>query len=100
MDTSNITFHKFLETAFDKGKYATDDVIAFLIPLFEEVIGFHESNLVAPFERDDALFITDGRLDIDESFAHPSSEGKAELEKIFASITSKNFEITGKSRLE
>ncbi len=36
-------FKKFLETAFDKGEYATDDVIAFVLPLFEEVVSFHEA---------------------------------------------------------
>ena len=66
MDTKRIYFHQFLETAFENGNYATDDVIAFVIPLFEEVLSFHEISRVGPFEREDALFMTDDRLDIDE----------------------------------
>ena len=68
METQKIYFHRFLETAFDNGNYATDDVIAFVMPLFEEVLSFHEASLVAPFEKEEALFITDNRLDIDEQF--------------------------------
>ena len=38
MESQKIYFHKFLETAFDNGMYATDDVIAFVMQLFEEVL--------------------------------------------------------------
>lgn len=51
--------------------YSTDDTIAFVLPLFKLVLGIHESGLVAPFEREDALFTTDGVLDLDKSLAHP-----------------------------
>ena len=59
------TFRDFMATAFDKGAYATDDLIAFLLPLFREVFGLHEEGLVAPFEREEALFVSRNRLDID-----------------------------------
>jgi hypothetical protein len=67
MENNKIYYTQFLATAFDNGNYATDDVIAFVMPLFEEVLSFHETNLVAPFENDKALFITDNRIDIDEN---------------------------------
>jgi hypothetical protein len=65
MSETRIYFHQFLETAFDNGNYATDDVIAFVLPLFEEVVSFHEISKVAPFNNEQALFITDNRIDID-----------------------------------
>jgi len=100
MDTSKIYFHKFLETAFDQGNYATDDVIAFVIPLFEEVLAFHETTLVAPFEVEDALFITDNRLDIDEGFAKKSSDAAEKVDALFAAFKSAQFDIIGKSKME
>jgi len=100
MDTTIIYFHRFLETAFDQGNYATDDVIAFVVPLFEEVLSFHEAGLVAPFEIEEALFITDKRLDIDEQFAKKGTDASIKLEQLFAGLTSGQFDIVGKSKME
>ena len=64
------TFQQFLLSSFTNGAWATDEIVAFVLPLFEEVLSFHEAEQVAPFENQDTVFITDGRLDIDETFAH------------------------------
>lgn len=95
-----INFKTFLTDAFEKGDYATDDIIAFVIPLFEEVLSFHEVNEVAPFDREDALFITDNRLDIDENYTSKPSYNSAQITALFKSIYSKQFEIVGRERLE
>ncbi len=100
METPKIYFHRFLETAFDQGTYATDDVIAFVMPLFEEVLSLHEAGRVAPFEKEEALFITDNRLDIDEPLAHAPSLSKNRLEELFAAFRSKDFDIIGKTKME
>ena len=100
MSESKIYFNQFLETAFDNGNYATDDVIAFVMPLFEEVLSFHEEDLVAPFEKDAALFITDNRLDIDEDFAAKSSSSPDKIQKLFKLLRSENFDITGREKEE
>ena len=100
METQKIYFHRFLETAFDNGNYATDDVIAFVMPLFEEVLGFHEADLVAPFEKEETLFITDNRLDIDEGFSKKPAYFKSKVEELFAAFKSKNFDIIGKTKIE
>lgn len=101
METPKIYFHTFLKTAFDNGNYTTDDVIAFVMPLFEEVLSFHEANLVAPFEKDEtALFITDNRLDIDEQFAKAGSQSINKVEALFTAFRSKNFDIVGKTKME
>ena len=71
METSHIPFAAFLTTAFDRGDYATDDVIAIVLPLFRQVLAFHEDGLVAPFERPDTLFLADRHLEMEEIFAHP-----------------------------
>jgi len=75
MEFPRISFTAFLRTAFDKGEYSTDDVLAFVLPLFKGVLLLHELGLVAPFERDEALFVTDGLLRIDENLAHAPAPG-------------------------
>lgn len=100
METQRISFQQFLLTAFDNGNYATDDVVAFIMPLFEEVLSFHEANFVAPFEKSEALFITDHHLDIDENFAHAPSFAITKLKKLFGDFQSAHFNIVGKSKLE
>ena len=100
MDNTTIYFHQFLETAFDNGNYATDDVIAFVMPLFEEVLSFHEAGLVGAFENEKALFITDNRLDIDESFSHAPSVANSKIATLFAIFQSTHFDVIGKTKME
>jgi superfamily I DNA and/or RNA helicase/predicted DNA-binding WGR domain protein len=100
MSTERVLFHQFLETAFNNGNYAPDDVIAFVVPLFKEVLSFHEVGQVGPFENDAALFITNNRLDIDENFAHIGSYANEKLKELFVSSQSKQFDITGKTKME
>ena len=100
MSEPKILFKQFLETAFDNGNYATDDVIAFLLPLFEEVLSFHEAGKIAPFEKEEALFITDHRLDIEEQFIKNPSSAPNKLKELFVSSRSKQFDIVGKTKME
>ncbi len=94
------TFRTFLKSAFDKGDYATDDVIAFVLPLFEELLSFHELNQVASFENEDSLFITENRLDIDERLSHNKKENLSKVKNLFKEFRSSNFIITGKEKFE
>lgn len=98
--TNRITFKKFLNDAFDKGQYATDDIVAFVIPLFEEVLSFHEANEVAPFDNEDTVFITDNRLDIDEAFSKKPKSNSKKLTELFKPQQSDHFDIVGKEKLE
>lgn len=100
MLTQTERFRDFLGEAFDNGNYATDDVIAFVLPLFKEVLSFHEANLVGPFEKEEALFITDGRLDIDENFAHPALNNIDKVKELNGKLRSHYFEIVGKEKIE
>lgn len=93
-------FHEFLPSAFSNGNYATDDVIAFLSPLFEEVLGLHEAGLVAPFEYDEALFVRDQYLDIDETLAKKPTKEIDQVDFLFSRIQSQQFDIVGNQRME
>lgn len=80
--SSATTFQQYLQSAFLSGPLSTDEVIEFILPLFEEVKSFHDNNLVASFERPDTVFITNHRLDIDENFAHAPVINTEELQKL------------------
>jgi predicted DNA-binding WGR domain protein/DNA polymerase III delta prime subunit len=94
------SFRQFLKTAFDNGDYATDDVIAFVLPLCKEVISFHEAGLVAPFENEHALFITENRLDIDERAAHKPMNAIGKVVALFERHKSRYFDSAGNAKGE
>src|ERR1700761_4212799 len=71
MERRRIPFARFVSGAFEGADYSTDDTLALLLPLFRKVHQLHETGLVAPFEKEGALFFSDGILDIDETLAHP-----------------------------
>src|ERR1700722_865249 len=73
MEPTRRRFKDFLSTAFEKGDYSTDDIIAFVLPLFKKISGLHEAGLVAPFGNDDALYVIANTAGIDETLAHPPS---------------------------
>jgi hypothetical protein len=68
----NTTFQQYLQSAFTTGPLSTDEVIEFVLPLFEEVLSFHENSQVGSFEKPETIFLTNGRLDIDENYTHAS----------------------------
>ncbi len=96
METTSIPFADFLESAFDKGDYSTDDVIAFVLPLFREVLRCHENGLVSPFEKDSALYVSEGRPHIDETLAHPASDALYRVQALYPKAHNKNFEVVEK----
>lgn len=100
MSTPVQPFRQFLKTAFDHGEYATDDVIAFVLPLCKEVIGFHENGLVAPFENEHTLFITGNRLDIDERAAHKPMKSIGKVFALFERQKANHFEVIGSVKVD
>src|SRR5688572_10250357 len=94
------TIQEFLETAFESGEYSTDDAIAFVLPLFKEVLTFHEEGLVGPFEKSQALFVNNNCLDIDESFAHKKSINLSKIDSLLVEKKSKSFEVVGTYKVD
>src|SRR4051812_46444137 len=88
------TFQQYLPTAFVNGPWATDEVVAFVLPLFEEVLSFHENNQVGPFEKPDTIFISQGRLDIDEQFVHAPAFNHLALQSLLEHEQVEGFSIT------
>ncbi|HWB94295.1 MAG TPA: DUF4011 domain-containing protein, partial [Puia sp.] len=90
---SRTLFKDFLVSSIDMGEYSTDDTIAFVLPLFRTVLGLHETDLVAPLECEDALFVSDGILDIDKTLAHPPVPALYRVQALFPGKKSEGLEI-------
>jgi superfamily I DNA and/or RNA helicase/predicted DNA-binding WGR domain protein len=97
---NKILFKEFIATAFDKGEYATDDVIAFLLPLFKEVLSFHEEGKVAPFEIEETLFINNHFLDIDEKKVQRPLNASHKVMALFEKEKTAHFDIVGQVRID
>jgi superfamily I DNA and/or RNA helicase/predicted DNA-binding WGR domain protein len=97
---NKIYFKQFIETAFESGYYANDDIIAFVLPLFKEVLGFHEEGKVAPFEKEETLFITDNSLDIDENYAHSPVAAQGNIAALFKKEKAAYFDIVGSIKID
>jgi len=94
------TFRQYLPTAFLHGPWATDEVVAFVLPLFEEVLSFHENNQVGPFEKPDTIFVANGRLDIDEQFAHAPARNLPALQPLLEHEQVEGFSVTERLMVE
>ena len=94
--STNTTFQQYLQSAFSTGPLATDEVIEFVLPLFEEILSFHENSQVGSFEKPDTVFLTNGRLDIDENFTHPPATDLTALQKLLEYQQIHGYTITEK----
>lgn len=94
------TFQQYLPTAFINGPWATDEVVAFVLPLFEEVLSFHENGQVGPFEKPGTVFIHNGRLDINEQLAHAPVRNTLALKPLLEHDQAEGFSVTERLAVE
>jgi superfamily I DNA and/or RNA helicase/predicted DNA-binding WGR domain protein len=95
-----INFKQFLQGAFENGEYTNDDVIAFVLPLFKEVLALHEEGCVAPFDQEGALFISNNHLDTDSTKAHNPKDAHSKLQSLFKSRKASYFDIVGSVKVD
>lgn len=91
---TNTTFQQYLQSAFTEGPWSTDEVIEFVLALFEEVQSFHANNQVGSFEKAETVFLTNGKLDIDELFTHPPLINLEAVQKLTAHQQVHGYSIT------
>lgn len=91
---SNTTYQQFLQTAFNSGLWSTDEVADFVLPLFEEILSFHERGMVGSFEKPDTVTITNGVLDIDEEAAHYPLQNISAVKKLLSYQQVAGYNIT------
>ena len=94
------TFQQFIPEAFNNGSWATDEVVAFVLPLFEEVQSFHENGLVGPFQIPEAVFLVNGRLDIDETRTQAPRLNWKALKQVWAGQQVNGFTVTERILVE
>ncbi len=92
--STNTTFQQYLQSAFTAGPLATDEVVEFVLPLFEEILSFHENGQVGSFEKSDTIFLTNGRLDIDENLTHSPILNLPSLQKLLEYQQIHGYSIT------
>lgn len=97
---TNTTFQQYLQSAFTTGPWATDEAIEFVLPLFEEVLSFHENSQVGSFEKSDTIFLTNGRLDIDENFTHAPISNLSPIQKLLEYQQIHGYTITERVLLD
>lgn len=91
---SQITYQQYLLTHKHDYYPATEDIIAFILPLFEEVLSFHLEGKVAPFENSSNILIHEDSLDIAEQFSHAPKTNLSKLKNIIGDKTITGFRIT------
>ncbi|RYY55081.1 MAG: DUF4011 domain-containing protein [Chitinophagaceae bacterium] len=92
--SSQTSFQQYLQSAFTSGPWSTDEVIEFVLPLFEEVLDFHENNQVGSFERTDSIIVSNGRLDIDELHTHDAIHNLKALRPILEYQVIGGYQVT------
>src|SRR5687768_7314006 len=75
-------FRAFLKQAADAGGFGTDDVLAAVLPLFEQVAGAHETQRVAPLDGIGDLRVTDTRLTLDPAAFRAPRKNLARVEAL------------------
>ncbi|PQJ11823.1 DNA helicase [Flavipsychrobacter stenotrophus] len=98
--TPTTTFQQYVQSAFTEELWSTDDVVQFVLPLFEEVLSFHENNQVGSFGNSDTVFLTNGRLDIDENYTHAPVTNVPALQDLLNTGQIGGFSISGRLRLD
>lgn len=94
------TFQQHLHTAFIHGPWANEEILGFVLPLFEEVLSFHEAGQVGSFDIPDTVFLTNGRLDIDEQHTHAPLLNEPAIQKLLQQERINGFTITEKWQIE
>ncbi|HKS38503.1 MAG TPA: AAA domain-containing protein [Verrucomicrobiae bacterium] len=96
--TTDLPFLTFLRSGLDRGGFETDDVLAAVLPLMEQVVGAHEETRVAPLQGIERVFVNaQGQLAIDATRLQSVRKNPAGVEKIQAPV-SLAMEVMAESR--
>src|SRR5688572_27087709 len=100
MNMSTTTFEQFLQSGFARGIWSTDEVVEFVLPLFEEVLSFHEKGQIGSFEKSSTIFLTNGRLDIDENYSQDPTQNFQELKPLLEYQAVQGYTVTDRQFVE
>ncbi|MBL9203465.1 MAG: WGR domain-containing protein [Opitutaceae bacterium] len=90
-------FIAFLQRGSNAGGFGTDDVLAAVLPLFEQVATAHQEQCVAPLDGVSSLLVTGGALGIDPSTLRPPRKNPARIAELQQSVASA-LDVVAESR--
>jgi len=90
-------FLDFLRDGIARGGFETEDVLAAVLPLMEEVKAAHENGLVAPLEGTNAIFASETHLFFEDATLAPPHKNSHRVQQI-EQPASKAVEIVGEAR--
>lgn len=97
-ETKPNNFIDYLNHGILNGGFRNEDIVAACLPLFKEVLSFHEQNKVAPLDGLKHILITNDFLDIDENFIESPKLNNKKL-SLISEVMSEAFTIIGDERL-
>lgn len=90
-------FLAFLQRAADAGGFGTDDVLAAVLPLFEQVMQAHQEQRVAPLDGLAALRVEDTILQVDPASFRAARKNPSRIQAI-QKPTASALDVVGESR--
>ena len=94
----NGPFRDFLRDGVDRGGFESDDVVAAVLPLFEQVAELHGQGKVADIDRLGGIVVVDGRLALADSEGQPPRRENGRIRELQAPH-SRALEVVGRTDL-
>lgn len=91
-------FLAFLKRGAEAGGFGTDDVLAALLPLFEQVAAAHQQQRVAPLDGIAALRVEDTVLAVDPAALHAARKNPVRIEALQKPAAAAALDVVGESR--
>ncbi len=96
--TGPVPFLAFLQRGADAGGFGTEDVLAALLPLFEQVAQAHQLNQVAPLDGLAALRIEETAMRVDPATLRSPRKNAVKIEALQRPAAGGALEVVGESR--
>lgn len=88
-------FETFITSLQKQGGVGNDELVQIMLPLLEEIAGFHEAGQVAPLDDFNTLLVTESCLDIEEAFVRQPVYNRQALHALEERITNAAVDIAG-----
>jgi predicted DNA-binding WGR domain protein len=96
--SADTPFLQFLRSGNDRGGFQTDDVLACMLPLLEQVRAAHEGGRVAPLQGTEHLLVKERRLAIDPTRFQAPRKNSAAVEQLQTPV-SHGVDVVGSARV-
>ena len=91
-------FIQFLRSGNERGGFQTDDVLASILPLMEQLRAAHEAGQVGPLEGTEQLLLKGHQLAVDPAHLKPPRKNGAEVEQL-QMLPSQGVSVIGASQV-